>query len=125
MVRDFVLVRLPSNPCTAGDIFQMSVFGQTIAVVCGADVATELLETRGSIYSDRASQFVAGELVGWNKTLGLTPYGERFREFRKIFQQYFGSRGSERIRVLQERECHRMLSRLRDTPQDFVAHLRT
>ncbi|KAG6895744.1 hypothetical protein C0992_012888 [Termitomyces sp. T32_za158] len=49
------------------------------------------LDKRGSIYSDRPRLEMGGELVGYKDTLVLTPYGPRFRRFRKHFARHLGT----------------------------------
>lgn len=67
---------------------------------------------------------MGGELVGWKNMLVLMPYGDRFRNYRRLSHSVFGSRnkmaGFER---LEEIEMHRFLKRLLPNPdgvQDYI-----
>lgn len=69
-----------------------------------------MLEKHGAIYSDRPAipmggmdtcfcvvlffSCFLGEMVGWKNTLVLLPYGERFRTYRRLAHQLFGSSAS-------------------------------
>lgn len=97
----------------------------------------------GNIYSDRPVSVMGGQMcafhsrvplkaslipnsVGWGRGLGYTPgpHNPRFREFRKLFAQYIGPKGSSDPRVLdlQEKESRRLACRLLHTPEGFMKH---
>lgn len=44
---------MPEFLPTVGDIMSLEVFGQTIVVINSMEIARNLLEKRGAIYSDR------------------------------------------------------------------------
>ncbi|KAF8810262.1 cytochrome P450 [Phlegmacium glaucopus] len=75
-----------------GDIVSISALGQHIVILNSARVALEMLDKKSAIYSDRPVLQMGGELVGWNNSLGLLPYGDRFRNYRKFFHQLMGNR---------------------------------
>ncbi|KAJ3560510.1 hypothetical protein NP233_g10793 [Leucocoprinus birnbaumii] len=108
-----------------GDLVSVTVFGQKMVIVNSVEVATELLEKRGSIYSDRPVMEMGGEMVGWKNTLVLVPYGDRFRSYRKLFHQLIGSNASmSQFYPIEEAETHKFLQRLLSTPQDLAKHVR-
>lgn len=108
-----------------GDLVSVSVFGQKMMIVNSAEVATELLEKRGSIYSDRPVMEMGGEMVGWKNTLVLVPYGERFRSYRRYFHQLIGSSISmSHFHPIEEAETHNFLKHLLSEPQDLAKHIR-
>ncbi|EAU81414.2 cytochrome P450 [Coprinopsis cinerea okayama7 len=82
----------------------------------------------GLIYSDRPKAVMVGELVGWNRGLGYTngPPNPRFRELRRLFNAFIGPRACESvdIQAVQEEETLKLLVRLLETPDDFLAHIR-
>ncbi|EIN09035.1 cytochrome P450 [Punctularia strigosozonata HHB-11173 SS5] len=77
----------------------------------------------GTIYSDRPTAVMAGELVGWSRGLGYTPSARsaRFRAFRRLFARFLGL---DDLVSAQERENARMLGRLAREPARFLAHFR-
>ncbi|KAJ7684128.1 cytochrome P450 [Mycena polygramma] len=110
---------------TYGDISSVSVFGQQITIINSASVAMKMLDKKSSIYSDRPAVLMGGELVGWKNTLVLTPYGARFRNYRRLAHSLFGSRSTMAgFEPLEELETHRFLKRLYAEPDKLQEHIR-
>jgi cytochrome P450 len=108
-----------------GDIVSVSFFGQQMIILNSAKHAMEMLDKRSSIYSDRPIMQMGGELVGWKNTLVLIPYGERFRNFRKLFHQAIGTQAAaSEFHPVQEIETRRFLRRILANPDDLIAHVR-
>jgi hypothetical protein len=103
----------------------VTVLGQVIIFINSPRVAFDLLDKRSSIYSDRPHLQMAGELVGFRHIMGLLPYGDRFRRYRKIFYGWVGSPKSiGSHHGTQEIEARRLLRRIHDSPDDFQSHVR-
>lgn len=66
--------------------------------------------------------------VGWNRGLGYAhgPDNPRFREFRRLFQQFIGPRACQDANILamQEEETHRLMLRFLRDPENFYRHPR-
>lgn len=66
--------------------------------------------------------------VGWNRGLGYAhgPDNSRFREFRRLFQQFIGPRACQDANILgmQEEETHRLMLRFLRDPENFYRHPR-
>ncbi|KAJ3522356.1 hypothetical protein NM688_g8885 [Phlebia brevispora] len=108
-----------------GDIVSLRLFGQTMIILNSPKVAVEMLERKSSIYSDRPRMEFGGEMVGWNQTLVLTPYGERFRSYRRFVHQLIGGKQQiKRFHSLMESESRKFLKRLLHTPEQVQAHIR-
>ncbi|KAJ7655820.1 cytochrome P450 [Mycena polygramma] len=108
-----------------GDISSVSVFGQQITIINSAQVAMDILDKKSSIYSDRPAVPMGGELVGWKNTLVLSPYGDRFRSYRRLAHSLFGSRSTMAgFEPLEELETHRFLKRLHAEPDKLQDHIR-
>lgn len=87
--------------------------------------AVDLLEKRSAIYSNRPIVMMGGEIVGWNKSLALTQYGPRFREFRKFVSKLIGSRAStDRFTPLVEKETAKFVARVMTDPGSLVHQIR-
>lgn len=90
--------------------------------------ATDLLEEKGAINSDRSYLPMAGKLMGWDQIVALSPYGERFRDIRRLMHKTLGGRGQAhqitKYFDLEAHETHRFLARLLRTPEDFVDHIK-
>ncbi|KAK7685071.1 hypothetical protein QCA50_011908 [Cerrena zonata] len=111
-----------------GDLVQINLLGEPTLIIGSYTAASELLDSRGTIYSDRPPAVMAGELVGWNQGLGYSPgpQSPRFREFRRLFQQFMGPRPSQDHLVLslQEKFASKLLLKLLESPQYFITHVR-
>ncbi|GBE89464.1 Multifunctional cytochrome P450 monooxygenase af510 [Sparassis crispa] len=103
-----------------GNIFHLSLLGQTIIVVNSLQVATELLEKRGSNYSDRPACTTL-EMMGWEANLAFMRYGARWRKHRKLFQEYFSQGQSLTYRAHQTEEARMLLKDLLTSPTEFKA----
>ncbi|KAF8812810.1 cytochrome P450 [Phlegmacium glaucopus] len=108
-----------------GNIVSISALGQHMVILNSAKTAVEMLDKKSAIYSDRPVLQMGGELVGWNKSLGLLSYGERFRNYRKFLHQVMGNVPSASLFYpVEELETHRFLKRVAENPGDLAAHLR-
>lgn len=76
------------------------------------------------MYSDRPQLVLACEMVGWDKTLSLMPYGDVWRSVRKYFHNIVGSRELGKFLPMIENESSKLLISLLCTPQDFLEHVR-
>ncbi|KAJ3502046.1 hypothetical protein NLJ89_g9063 [Agrocybe chaxingu] len=108
-----------------GDIVSVSVFGQQMIILNSAEVAIDMLDKKSSIYSDRPVMQMGGELVGWKNTLVLTPYGDRLRNYRRLFHQCIGSPASmSEFHPVEEKETHRFLKNVLARPEHLADHVR-
>ncbi|KAK6981371.1 OrdA protein [Favolaschia claudopus] len=108
-----------------GDICSVSLFGQPIVMLNSATIIEDLNENTAA-FSTRPRLPMAGELVGYDQTLVLIPYGPRFRTYRKYFANQIGSLGGVQQVIVMETEIHRFLKRLLLNPgADAISnHLR-
>lgn len=84
-----------------------------------------MLDKKSALYSDRPVMEMGGELVGWKNTLVLVPYGQRFRNYRKLFHQLIGTHSTmAQFLPTEEIETHRFLKRVLERPNDLAAHIR-
>ncbi|KDR77000.1 hypothetical protein GALMADRAFT_66106 [Galerina marginata CBS 339.88] len=108
-----------------GDIVSVSIFGQQMIILNSAKHAVAMLDKKSSIYSDRPVMQMGGELVGWKNTLVLIPYGERFRNYRKLFHQIIGTHSAMAVfHPVEEVETKRFLKRILANADDLAAHVR-
>ncbi|KAF8665749.1 hypothetical protein AX16_000197 [Volvariella volvacea WC 439] len=108
-----------------GDICTVTVLGQNLIILNSAKAAVGMLDKKSSIYSDRPTLQMGGELVGWKNTLALLPYGDRFRRYRRLFHNLIGSPSiMKQYLPAEECETRRFLRRVLTRPQDLAAHIR-
>ncbi|KAF9461958.1 cytochrome P450 [Collybia nuda] len=107
-----------------GDVFQLSVLGGTMVVIGSADAANELLERRGTKYSGRPDMPMITELMGWEWSFTFMPYGNRWREQRRLFvNNYHGGMIEHKVPAFEE--VQKLLVSLLDSPESFSHHLKT
>jgi hypothetical protein len=103
----------------------VTVLGQPMIIVNSPKVTVDLLEKRSIIYSDRPVLMMGSEIVGWKNTLALTPYGPRFRAFRKLIFRTIGTHGNmERYYPLEELETKKFLARVLARPNRLSSEIR-
>ncbi|KAG9308646.1 cytochrome P450 [Chiua virens] len=108
-----------------GDLASMSLFGYDFILVASAKIASDLLDKRGSNYSDRPRSVMAGELSGWGKTMLLCNYTDRFRTQRKWMAQDIGSHAAvEKHHKMIEGETRRSLRLMLKDPGRVQEHWR-
>ncbi|OSX59347.1 hypothetical protein POSPLADRAFT_1150256 [Postia placenta MAD-698-R-SB12] len=108
-----------------GDIVSVTLFGQHIVILNSVQHAYDMFEKKSNIYSDRPVITMAGEMVGWDRTLAVLRYGKRFRETRKLFSQLIGTRNhAERFSHHLEHEVHQFLRRVLREPTSLLKEVR-
>jgi hypothetical protein len=100
------------------------VFGQRIVIINSAEVATDLLDRRGAIYSSRPVLQMGGEMVGWKETFILLRYGERLRNSRRLAHQLFGTQKTvKQFHSVMDREGQKYLARVVKNPDRFLEYI--
>ncbi|KAI3611715.1 cytochrome p450 [Moniliophthora roreri] len=97
---------------TYGPLVSISVFGTNVIIINTYKKAIEMLDKKSPIYSGRPYIVMTADLMGWGKSMGLLPYGSRFRQTRKIFHQELGSNSAIRSFFPQEESQARNFLRL-------------
>ncbi|GJJ11052.1 hypothetical protein Clacol_005283 [Clathrus columnatus] len=104
-----------------GDLFYLSLPGASILFVNSYELAKELFDKRGSIYSDRYQSTVLNEFLRLDRTVILQQYGEKWRRDRTYFHRYFGQGA---VGDYHEVQIRVLLKRLYQSPEDYRTHLR-
>ncbi|KAI1457470.1 putative cytochrome P450 oxidoreductase OrdA-like protein [Annulohypoxylon moriforme] len=106
-----------------GPLSSITVMGQTIVIINDAKLAFELLEKRSAKHSSRPRQIFAGEMIGWENSLGLSPYNNKFRTHRKNMGRIIGTKNAAaQFDSLQEAEVGHFLLHLLNNPEGFINH---
>ncbi|CAE7069787.1 unnamed protein product [Rhizoctonia solani] len=108
------------------DILSVTVLGQTIVILNSVNAATELLDQRSVIYSDRPYLRVVCDprLFDWGDGIVVLPYGPRWKKQRRIIHEVLKPSVNVQNFVLFERETRAMLKRLTVNPEDFEKEFR-
>lgn len=100
-----------------GPISSVNALGTRVIIINDLQIAIDLLETRSSIYSNRPVFPFAGEMIGWNRQMILSQYGDRFHLMRKYVKAYLGTKSAiEPYKDMQEVEVKYFLARILDDP---------
>ncbi|KIJ63410.1 hypothetical protein HYDPIDRAFT_92580, partial [Hydnomerulius pinastri MD-312] len=91
-----------------GEIVYFRLLDQELVILNSQSDASEMLEKRSQIYSDRP--FIASAApYGMDCNFGLTPYGDHWRLCRRIFHQTFRADAALTFRPMQLRRARQMI----------------
>ncbi|GJJ10961.1 hypothetical protein Clacol_005190 [Clathrus columnatus] len=107
-----------------GDLCYLSMPGTSILFINSHELAKELFDKRGNIYSDRYQSTVLNDLVKLDWTMVFAQYGERWRRNRTYFHQFFNQTAVENYHDIQIKYTKTLLKRLYQSPEDYQTHVR-
>ncbi|KAK7449253.1 hypothetical protein VKT23_013398 [Stygiomarasmius scandens] len=108
-----------------GGITYLTVLGKHIIVLNDPKYATEMLDKKSRIYSDRPVLVMAGQLVGWDKGPALIPFCQTWSEYRRLFAQLMGTRSKiDAFNDLLYEETHTFMKHILETPNSWQDHVR-
>ncbi|EIW62160.1 cytochrome P450 [Trametes versicolor FP-101664 SS1] len=107
-----------------GNVVYLHVFGQGLLFLNTYEAAIDLLEKKGSIYSDKPALVMAGELCGCDNMVAFTRYGEKSRRQRRLMQKALGPGAIPAYHPLLEIETQALLRRLLDDSGNYESHIR-
>jgi len=102
-----------------------SAFGTTVIILNSYKRAMEIFEDprKNTIYSSRPYVAMTGELMGYDKTIGLLPYGPTFRNSRKYFQKELGNNaGISSFHPQEEQQAKAFVRQVLKSPDDLLEH---
>lgn len=121
---------------STGDIFSLRVPGKTIIVLASEKAASDLLDKRSAIYSDRQpfgfyDAYVFGGLlgyvtvltcfpsIGWGDGAIVTHYGPFLTRQRRLLNDALDKNVVAQYETVQEEEARILLKGLLDEPGNF------
>ncbi|KAF9045251.1 cytochrome P450 [Panaeolus papilionaceus] len=93
------------------DIIHFQAAGFNFMVLNSYAAASDLCDKRSSIYSSR---------MGWGWLISALPYGDPWRERRRLFTKFFNQHNADFYRPRQAEFTRKMLLKLLDRPADFL-----
>ncbi|KAJ7062510.1 cytochrome P450 [Mycena amicta] len=103
---------------TYGEIVSLRILAQHIIIINSVEIAENILDTNGAIFSERPIVPMAGELAEFNNVVALCQYtdSERVKKERRMFHKLFGTRQAVKSfeGVVME-EVGRMLLKINET----------
>nr|BAL05181.1 cytochrome P450 [Phanerodontia chrysosporium] len=108
------------------DVVAFYVLGTTVVILNSLKAATELLEARSAIYSDRPTFgfTMLRELVGFDWNITVSEYGPYWRDSRRAFAHAFHPHAVARYRPAELKATHQFLRDLLNEPEDFHGRIR-
>ncbi|KAJ6493028.1 cytochrome P450 [Mycena sanguinolenta] len=102
---------------TYGDVMHLQVLGKSMIVLDTLQAAVDLLDKKGSIYSDRPP-LPLYELLGWTYMLSFMRYGEMFTRHRQVHQSFFSRHKCAEFEPMQTQEARRLVRNLFASPTE-------
>ncbi|KAK0495195.1 cytochrome P450 [Armillaria luteobubalina] len=108
-----------------GDVMLVTVPRRSIIVLNTYKAVKDLLDKRGSIYSDRPPMIMHMELAGWKRLTPGLPYGEQIRAHRRIIISTLNPKAVQQYTELQNASILRLIKALAEMPDEFSQHLKS
>ncbi|TFK67282.1 cytochrome P450 [Pluteus cervinus] len=124
MLPPFMFLRFTEWKKQFGPLFSLNLAGQLVIVINSLEVATDLLEQRSSIYSDRPRFIVAGELLTRQLVLPLVGYGSFWKKLRKASHEPLKSQTVPMYHRPQEIEAAILVENLINRPELWAAEIK-
>ncbi|KZP29740.1 cytochrome P450 [Athelia psychrophila] len=106
------------------DIIHLDVFGTHIVVTNTLESTLDLLERRSYKYSSRPRMPMLGELMGYDWSFALLPYGDEWRAHRRLAATEFDTQTIPKFGFAFTRNVHGLLRRLLESPKGWNEHIR-
>ncbi|KAJ7143734.1 cytochrome P450 [Mycena epipterygia] len=107
-----------------GDVVHVHIAGQPLVFLSSPEATMDLLDRKGSIYGDKPSLVMAGELCGCDNMVAFTRYGDTSKRQRRLLTQAFGVQVIPSYHPLVEAETHSFIRRLIADPSNYMEHTR-
>ncbi|KAF9497034.1 cytochrome P450 [Pleurotus eryngii] len=105
-----------------GSVTYLHVLGQGLVFLNSSEAAFDLLERKGSTYSDKPYLVMVCELCGCENMVAFTPYGDQSRRQRKLLHRAFGTQVIPQYFPLIESSTKAFLQRLLVDSSEWVKH---
>lgn len=100
------------------DVLYLNFMGQPAIILNSLQAANDLMDKRGTIYSDRP-RFHFMEESGWRDSVAFSSTGPIFRKHRKAFQSSFSPTAIVRYREKQEDLARKLVGQIIERPEQW------
>ncbi|KAG1726072.1 cytochrome P450 [Suillus paluster] len=107
-----------------GDVVYAEALGNSILILNTIESVTDLLVKKPSVYSDRPTFTMVGELMGLDKSMPMLQYGTTWREHRKLSRMALSPDAVKKYYGVQEDTIAMYVDTLLEHPMDFASQLR-
>ncbi|CAE6442908.1 unnamed protein product [Rhizoctonia solani] len=96
------------------DIIFLNILGHKIVILNSAEAASELLEKRSALYSDRPQipMVTNPALMNWSGLPSIVGYNDLWRHYRRMMNNWLNGRAVAQFDDLQERQARLLLYQL-------------
>lgn len=102
-------------------ITDLSILGTRILIINSYDEATELLDKKGHIYSDRPELPFAGQLVGYDENTAFCYFNPTWKKHRKFLKHALNAKVIKQdYASLQEKKAYEYVQVVLERPADFL-----
>ncbi|KAI0807274.1 cytochrome P450 [Fomes fomentarius] len=106
------------------DIVRLSALGTNFVIANSLEATSELLERRSGIYSDRPRMIMLSELCGFGWGMAFMPYGDPWRDSRRMAHHVFAAGPAKRFRPNEQRSTNQFLVNMHRQPENMMDNLR-
>ncbi|OCH85657.1 cytochrome P450, partial [Obba rivulosa] len=103
-----------------GDIFHVEVLRRHMVFLNSAKATQDLFEKRSVNYSDRNHLHMINDLMGWDWSFGMIPFGERWKRHRKLFDRQLRASNVSTFWSIQEDRTRSLLVCLLNSPENLA-----
>ncbi|KAJ7482244.1 cytochrome P450 [Mycena galericulata] len=107
-----------------GPIISLNLAGQPVVVLNDHQIATDLLDRRSAIYSDRPQFIMAGEILTGGIFIAFSTYGELWKKLRRAAHEGLNHKVSQAYEPIQEREAASLLKYMIEQPELWEDNLK-
>ncbi|KLO17594.1 cytochrome P450 [Schizopora paradoxa] len=105
-----------------GDIVHIQLMGDHVVVINSAEAAAQILNR--AIYSDRPRFVMAGEIMGYVRSMALAPWGNHWKSMRRLTQHGFSKSSVQKFLPNHEDGARRFVRSLLEKPSKYLETLR-
>ncbi|KAI0343875.1 cytochrome P450 [Trametopsis cervina] len=117
-------VRITNWSRIYGDVVYIHLFGQGLVFCNTAEAATDLLDRKGAIYSDKPALIMTGDLCGCENMVAMTRYGDKSRRQRRLMTTALSTSACRAYRPLLADESLTLVRRMLSDPSSYLGYLR-
>ncbi|KAH7333662.1 cytochrome P450 [Rhizoctonia solani] len=99
------------------DIVFLNLLGHKLVVLNSAEAASDILEKRSALYSDRPQIPMVTDpgLMNWSRMTTIVGYNDLWRHYRRLMNNWLNTRAVNQFNNLQEQQARLLLKRLLNT----------
>ncbi|KAK0494628.1 cytochrome P450 [Armillaria luteobubalina] len=112
-------VTFRSLQSTYGPLIYISVFGKNIIVINTHEVASDLLDKRARIYSDRPDAYVGSDVLCGGLVMVLARVGDKWRKMRRAAAEGLSKKTAQELQPVQIREALMLVDAIISKPDDW------